>query len=287
MKLIQSIIAVVLLTQTFLAAEEQKIVCAGTAITEIVCALGSESQIVARDSTSTYPASVLSKPVIGYVRALPSEGIIASSAKVVLATQDAGPPVVIQHIQDAGIAVHQFTIDYTVAGVAQRIKEIGEIIGKQQLAATLAREVSTKLSKIVDDNEFNSQVQKSKMTALYILHPQGGTALVGGSGTSADALMKLLGLKNAAHGLQGWKPISAEAVIEENPSIILIGASEYQQIGKQKGLSKLPGIALTEACTQENILVVDHGEMLSFGPRLVSALNKLRTAIIEAQKKRK
>ena len=57
--------------------EAKRIVAVGGTVTEILYALGAEDRIVARDSTSSYPAGALSKPDIGYMRALSSEGILS------------------------------------------------------------------------------------------------------------------------------------------------------------------------------------------------------------------
>lgn len=274
----------ILLTLTWgLAAESSKttFVSAGSAISEIACRLGLSEHIVGVDSTSTFPASLANKPVVGYVRALSSEGIISTGATCLISTQDAGPPLAIQQLKDAGVTVHQFSIDYSVAGVAKRIKDIGAAIQKEAEAQQLAATCVAELNKIIANRH---QPQK-ELSALYVLHPRGGSALVGGTATSADGLFRLLGLKNAAKDITGWKPISAEAIVQNNPNILLIGKNEYESIGKKTGLAKLPGIALCDAFINDNILIVDHGEMLSFGPRLVSALQKLDAMIQRADSK--
>ena len=55
------------------ALAEPRLVTLGGSITEIVYALGAGDRIVAVDTTSVYPESVLSLPKIGYMRALSSE----------------------------------------------------------------------------------------------------------------------------------------------------------------------------------------------------------------------
>ncbi|WGI21498.1 hypothetical protein [Amylibacter sp. IMCC11727] len=51
----------------------ERIAVAGGDLTEIVYALGAGDQVVAADSTSTYPPNVKDKAQIGYVRALSAE----------------------------------------------------------------------------------------------------------------------------------------------------------------------------------------------------------------------
>ena len=56
------------------AAEGQRVVSIGGAVTEILYDLGLEDRIVAVDTTSTAPARALAqKPNVGYMRALSAE----------------------------------------------------------------------------------------------------------------------------------------------------------------------------------------------------------------------
>ena len=66
-------------------AAPARIVSLGGAVTEIVVALGAQEQLVARDSTSTFPPSVATLPDVGYVRALSPEGVLALGPELILA----------------------------------------------------------------------------------------------------------------------------------------------------------------------------------------------------------
>lgn len=57
------------------AAPEEKVVALGGDVTEIVFALGAQSSLVARDSTSQWPAAATALPDVGYLRQLNAEGI--------------------------------------------------------------------------------------------------------------------------------------------------------------------------------------------------------------------
>lgn len=64
-----SALGLVLLASSPLVAEPaQRIVSAGGSITETICALGQEHQLVARDSTSNHPTEESELPNVGYVR---------------------------------------------------------------------------------------------------------------------------------------------------------------------------------------------------------------------------
>ncbi len=62
-------------------AAEHKVVALGGDITEIVYALGAQSELVARDTTSTWPAQARGLPDVGYLRQLSAEGILAAQKR--------------------------------------------------------------------------------------------------------------------------------------------------------------------------------------------------------------
>ena len=58
------------------AMAQDRVVVAGSALGEIVAALGAADRLVGRDTTVLYPDSLLALPDIGYLRALSAEGLL-------------------------------------------------------------------------------------------------------------------------------------------------------------------------------------------------------------------
>ncbi len=69
----------------------RRIAAIGGSITEIVFALGQQSQLVARDSTSRYPEAALQLPDVGYMRQLSPEGVLSVNPSGILALHGSGP----------------------------------------------------------------------------------------------------------------------------------------------------------------------------------------------------
>ena len=67
-------------------AQAQRVVSVGSALTEIVYALGAEKMLVGVDTTSLYPAAARSLPQVGYMRALSAEGVLSLKPTLVIAT---------------------------------------------------------------------------------------------------------------------------------------------------------------------------------------------------------
>ncbi len=59
------------------SAAAERIVSLGGDVTEVVYALDAQRQLVAKDSTSTWPAAAQSLPDVGYIRQLNAEGILS------------------------------------------------------------------------------------------------------------------------------------------------------------------------------------------------------------------
>lgn len=70
------------------ASAAERIITLGGDVTEIVYALDAQPQLVARDSTSTWPAASQSLPDVGYLRQLNAEGILSLRPTLVLISAD-------------------------------------------------------------------------------------------------------------------------------------------------------------------------------------------------------
>jgi len=72
-------------------ANARRIVSIGGALTEILYALQAQSELVAVDTTSSFPDAAQKLPNVGYARSLSTEGVLAMAPTMILATEDAGP----------------------------------------------------------------------------------------------------------------------------------------------------------------------------------------------------
>ena len=68
----------------------QRIISAGSAVTELVIALDATDKLVAVDATSRFPESN-ALPKIGYHRQLSAEGLIALQPTVIIGSDEMGP----------------------------------------------------------------------------------------------------------------------------------------------------------------------------------------------------
>ncbi len=70
----KTLVALIAALPLMAGSAAQKVVTLGGDVTEIVYALGAQSALVARDSTSMWPEEALKLPDVGYLRQLNAEG---------------------------------------------------------------------------------------------------------------------------------------------------------------------------------------------------------------------
>jgi len=74
----------------------------------------------------------------------------------------------------------------------------------------------------------------------------------------------------------GYKPVSAEAVLQAGPEVVLIANTEAVANNSQTQSAALSTqLAMTPAFSQQRIHTLDTSLVLGFGPRIGSALEQL------------
>ncbi|MGF7162081.1 iron complex transport system substrate-binding protein [Rhodoligotrophos appendicifer] len=252
-----------------------RIVSAGGSVTEVLYALGLDKEIVAVDTTSLYPAAALrDHPNVGYLRALSAEGLLAVDPTVILAEADAGPPPVVDQLKGASIPFVTVPDETTPAGVADKIRFIGKLVGKaaegDQMAATVLADFKALEGKLA--------AVKDSPRVLFILSVASGRMMASGSGTSADEMIKLAGARNALSGFDGYKPVSAEAVIAAAPDVVLMMTRGGSGHGAGDILND-PAISQTPAGKNKRLVTMDGLLLLGFGPRTAHAATELASQL--------
>lgn len=279
-------LAAVCLPQLALSNEAGKktahrIVSVGGGLTEIIYALGAEKELVGVDTTSLYPEAATKLPSVGYARALSSEGILALSPTLVLATEDAGPPAVLRQVGMAGVPVSILSANDKFEGVIECIQHVGDLIERSAQASQLASQLRQ------DWQRARAPILARKTSAprvLFILSHSPGSVMVGGKGTSSDAMIGYAGARNAVEGFDGFKPLTPEAVIAAQPDIVLFTEQGMGVVGGVDGALKLPGLAQTPAGQKRRMVALEAMFMLGFGPRLPQALSALDQLLTKAMR---
>lgn len=243
-----------------------KIITIGGSITEIVYALGMGKNVIATDQSSTHPPEVLTMPRVPYVRNLSSEGVLSLQADLIIASDEVKPPSAVQQIRDTGVPFIIVKEEDTFEGVEHKIKTIGKILGTQEKAEELIQ-----LNKNQYESTQNTRKDLSTLPkVMFVLSMRNGRFMVAGRETGAQSIIELAGGVNAFASFTGYKTVTNESIISENPDFILAMGSRAHNIGE--GLKDMAGISSINAVVNDAIITMDGNYLLGFGPRFGSAL---------------
>ncbi|HKG26544.1 MAG TPA: ABC transporter substrate-binding protein, partial [Thermomicrobiales bacterium] len=246
-------------------------------IAEIVWTLGLGANIVGVDLSAVYPAELTQLPQIGFERQLSAEGILSLNPTLVIGKEQAGPPAVLDQVRAAGVPVVIVAEPQTIEAPTAKIRSVAAALGVPEQGEALAAKTQAE----IDDALALAATATSKPTVMFLYVRSGGVQLIGGSGSVADAMIDAAGGVDAgvAAGIQGFMPVTAEAVVAAQPDYIIVPQSGLDSIGGMDALLQIPGLAETPAAKNGHILAIDDLLLLSMTPRTGQALHDLILAI--------
>ncbi len=261
------------------AAPSKRVVCVSGALTEIVYALGGESMLVGRDSTSVFPAAAQALPDVGYMRTLSAEGLLSLAPTLVLATEDAGPPAVLRQLEAAGIPLHVLRSEHRFEGLLARVERVGALIGREAAAQALAQTLRADWQQALATVRQLSKGEQLPPRVLFVLAHNMAQLRIAGTGTAADAVIGYAGARNALAEVAGYKQLTPEAAVAAAPDVILTTTEGIQTAGGVDRLLQVPGLAQTPAGRARRVASFDALALLGFGPRLAQLLPRLAEAL--------
>jgi len=248
-----------------------RIVSIGGGVTEILFRLGAEAQLVGTDTTSLYPPAAQATPKVGYARTLSAEGVLALRPSLLIASAAAGPPVVIEQLRQAGVAMVRADPAHSIEALIANVRTIALAIGRPEAGERLVNELEDEWRRL----QAAMRVPATPPRVLFVLSHVAGNVQVAGQDTAADALIRLAGAQNAMQGFRGFRPLAAEAVISAAPDLLLTTRQGIEALGSERQLLAQPGLALTPAGRAGRVLARDALFLLGGGPRLPQAVAEL------------
>lgn len=275
-----ALLLLLLLAAPIYAAEERIVSLSGD-ITEIIFGLDLGEYVVAVDASSNYPEEVLSLPNLGYQGNLSAEAILAHRPTKVIANPSAGPAEVLEQVKAAGVEVIVIENDGTIEAPIKNIRALAELLGVKDKGEELVQAVQRKIEEAVARGaQLNP---KPRVLFLYL----GSTRFQfgGGAGTPSNAMIEAAGAIDAGKevGLVGYQPITAEIVAAAQPDVVIVTERGLRVAGGMEGVMNVPGLALTPAGQNGNIIVFEDLYFIGMGPRTGDALLELVEALERLQ----
>lgn len=251
------------------SAAPQRVVTLGGSVTEIVYELGQGGRLVADDLSSSHPEAAIQLPRVGYYRALSLEGILSMQPDLVLASENAGPPHVLERVQGMGVRVERVSDGSRLSSLFQRVEQIALALGVPRRGAALSSRIRADID--------SAQTQAGKPLRALLLMGHTGQLLAAGQHTAANEILTLAGLSNVFATHEGYQPLSAEGIAGLAPELIVVTTASLSP-GEQRALLAQPGIAATPAAQASRVLVMDDLLVLGLGPRTGEAIRMLKRA---------
>ncbi len=247
-------------------------------VAEIIYDLGLASNVVGVDVSAVYPSGQWDAlPKIGFERQLSAEGILSLNPTLVIGKQQAGPATVLDQIRGAGVAVVIVPEPQTIEAPTTKITAVAAALGVPDAGAALVAETQAK----IDSAIARAAGASSQPTVMFLYVRGGGTQLIGGKGSVADAMIQAAGGIDAGTdaGIVYFMPVTAEAIVAAQPEVILLPESGVESIGGLDAVLEIPGVAETPAAKNGKIFVYDDLLLLGMTPRTGDFLQELVTLL--------
>lgn len=280
---------------------QERIVSIGGANTEIVYALGAGKDVIAVDTSSTFPNATQHLPKVGYHRALSAEPIVALRPTIIILGESAGPPEVISQLKKMNIPMVVTSSSQSILHMKNDVRAIAEALNRKVEALVIEANIDRQyhsLSEYISKVTKNQKItQERKPRVLFFIAVDQNEATVAGKKTAANRMIELAGGINAAAFFINYKNMNGESIASLSPDILLSTervASKYRkQQNSKKGntnesadytaIMNLPALKLTPAAIQKKLIVMDDHYLLGFGPRVANAAMDLSQRIYESR----
>ena len=250
----------------------KRVVALANGSAEIVAALGYTSILVGRDVASTMP-ELASIPIDNPGHNVSTETVLAQKPDLILIDSNTSPTSALDTLKQSGIKIVMIPSTFDLKTVAAKESAIADAIGTPKAGALLTSQITS----------ISNQTKPIKVVFLY-LRGTSSIYLIGGKGSGADSLIQAMGFTDvgAANLSQPFSAMSAEELVKLNPDVILLMTKGLVSVGGLSGLVQLPGIAQTQAGQHKRVVTVDDSLLLSFGPRTIPLIPRLRDDILKA-----
>ncbi|MFZ4895609.1 heme/hemin ABC transporter substrate-binding protein [Plantibacter sp. Mn2098] len=249
-----------------------------------VFGLGLGDNVVGRDTSTGFPEAAKLPLVTQNGHELNGEAILALNPSVIITDSSIGPWDVILQMRESGIPVVVLTPQRSLDNIDDLVTQVAAALGVapegELLNARIQKEVSTTIADIAKLAPANPADRPRVM--FFYVRGNAGIYYIFGEGSGADVLIQSLDAVDVAGeiGWKGMRPMTAEAIIDAKPDVLIMMTKGLESIGGVDGLlERIPAIAQTPAGQHRRIIDMNDTEVMSFGPRTSAVLDALARAL--------
>jgi iron complex transport system substrate-binding protein len=258
----------------------KRIISLAPGITEILFDLGLDQEIAGVTNFCDFPEAALNKPRIGGFVNPSIEKIVSLKPDLIIATKDGNRWETIHRIEDLGFSV--YVIDPKgFDGVMKTIKNIGEIVARQDESRKIVREMMTRKEDVF-------RLTRSLPKPRVFFQVGNAPIITVGKGTLADDLIRLAGGRSISENESVSYPLySIETILSKAPEIIIMSSMESNKdnsnlIKRWQNWKSIPAVKMNA------VYVVDSNLVDRSSHRIVEGLETIvRMIHPEAMRKQK
>lgn len=249
----------------------ERIISLNGTVSEVLVALGKEKSIIGVDMRSTYPNTLKKNSQdLGSVRSLSIETLLSLRPTKIYATNNDLSEDQLKQFDHTDAKMEMMNQEFTIEGTKALIKSIATSLG--------VKNYDIMLKKIDSDLEHVKPLA-NKPRVLFIYAGKTGDLMVSGKATPIDEIIRIAGGENAVKGFEGFKPLTPEAIVSENPDYILLYDTVLESMGGVDGVLKTKGLKSTNAGQNRRVIAMDALLLVGFGPRVGEAATELNRLI--------
>ena len=228
-------------------------------VTELIFAAGAGERLIGTVKYSDYPEAAKAIPRIGDNRQLDIERIIAMKPDLLVVWMHGAYERVLEPLRKSGIP-YFFSEPHKLEQIPETLLKLGSLFGTEkqaQMSANAFREQLTQLS--------TRYQNKSQVRTFYQVW--GKPIFTLNDKSIVSDVLRICGGKNIFGHLSAAAPtLSTEAVIQENPELIITGDSDNQA---GSGVEQWKGFSTMLAVKNQNLVAVDGDQLNRAGPRII------------------
>ena len=244
-----------------------KIVSMAPSTTQVLIEIGLADKIVGIDTNSVTYIADLSADVAQFDMMSPdNEAIAALDPDIVFTSgmSSVGGTSPFQSLIDSGVCVADIPSSASIADIAEDIRFIGTVTGKENEAEDLVEAMTLYISAVEDIAK--TVPEGEKKTVLLMMNVPSAeypTIYSVGKGTYMDEMFGIIGAENAFGDQEGWLSISIEEALAADPDVILMDCNWMP--GADEAVKALEG--------WENVTAVKNGDVYQIDEDLCSRPN--------------
>ncbi|HEX5479314.1 MAG TPA: cobalamin-binding protein [Dehalococcoidia bacterium] len=246
-----------------------RIVSLSPGATEIIYAIGAESQMVAVDKQADYPAAAKDFPTKLDAYEPNVESIAALKPDLVFVASDPGGLVDALDRLQIPVLWSDLNDVKTVDDVFGQITLLGKATGRTDAADALVASLRQRVDAVT------SKVSDVPMGQKSVYHEVDSTYYTASDGTFIGDLYRLLHVKNIAGDAGGspYPQLTQEAIIAANPQVIVLADEPFGTT--VDSVKQRAGWQTIDAVKNNAIFAIDPDLASRAGPRIVDALEQL------------